>query len=578
MQLIVWFTPSYSRALTASREVAMHFNKIKTMDWNFPKLVILLAVSLLFLVHMLWFVQTPVWYPIRCFLNGLPVTLFFFIPALLWKPLAKPWLLCATVSLLIAAVLAGMHLFYYEATISQQSLFAIFESNLSESAEFIVSQFSLASLTYLIALLALPLTLLCKAMKASRTNDFRASRITAAVLILAACALAASGKLQRLAKDNIPCQIVQSCRAYKQSMDDLERFMAKASTLRAPGVTAESRPVTLVVLIGESSSRHHWGIYGYFRDTTPRLSSMAGELLTFKDAISPFGRTTLSVAAALTCTDVPSVGDIPLVTIFRQAGFETIWISNQSTVDDTNMIVRIISGADRKIYLNKGGDQAYARSYDEKILPVLEEILASPSDTGKRVIFVHTMGSHVNYASRFPEKFEKFIQGDDIQEKPWFTSKAKKYINNYDNSILYTDHIIASVIEKLKNVPGGAVLFFSDHGEEVFDTRNHHGHHDSIESRYYVDIPFLIWLSDSYRSRLTPETETLWKKACSAPFVNDAAPYIMLDICGVSFQTPHMKDSPLSPYFTPAPRIIHGVDYDRRYPGDAGLKEPAPAR
>ena len=561
-----------------AREISMYFNKIKTMNWAYPRLVLLLGASLLFLIHMLWFVQTPVWYPIRCFLNGLPVTLFFFIPALLWKPLAKPWLILGTSLLLVAAVLAGMHLFYYEATISQQSLFAIFESNLSESAEFLLSQFSLTALAYLIALLALPLTLLCRAMKASRQNDIRASRLTAAVLIVAACALAASGKLPRLAKDNIACQIVQSCRAYRQSMDDLERFLARASTLKAPGVSAAPGPVTLIVLIGESSSRHHWGIYGYFRDTTPRLSSMGKELLVFNDAISPFGRTTLSVAAALTCTDVPGVGDLPLVTVFRQAGFETVWISNQSTVDDTNMIVRIISGADRKIYLNKGGDQAYARSYDEKILPVLDEILASPSTTGKRVIFVHTMGSHVNYASRFPEEFKKFPQADDIQEKPWFSSKAKKYINNYDNSILYTDHIIASVIEKLKNVPGGAMLFFSDHGEEVFDTRNHHGHHDSIESRYYVDIPFLIWLSDSYRSGLAPETAALWKKACLLPFVNDAAPYVMLDICGVTFQTPHMKDSPLSPAFIPTPRIINGVDYDARYPGDAGLKEPVPLR
>ena len=557
----------------------MFFSSITHRNYKYLCSVLALGIILLLPVHLLWFAQTPVWYPLRCFLNGLPVTLFFFIPALLWKPLAKPWLTGMTALLLVPAVLAGMHLFYYQATISQQSLFAIFESNLSESAEFLLSQFSLSALLYLLILLLLPLMLLRKALKASREGDFRAARLAAVLLIVAAGLLFASGKLARLAKDNIACQVVKSCQAYRQSVKDLEEYLEKAATLRAPGVVCETQePVTLVVLIGESSSRHHWGLYGYFRNTTPRLSNMKDELFIFDDSISPFGRTTLSVAAALTCTQVPDVGDIPLVTVFRQAGFETVWISNQSTVDDTNMIVRLISGADRKIYLNKGGDQAYARSYDEKILKTLDEILSRNSSTGKRVIFVHTMGSHVNYASRYPDEFDMFTDDDDIIEKPWFTRKAKKYINTYDNSILYTDHIIASVIEKLKTVPGGAMLFFSDHGEEVFDTRSHHGHHDSVASRYYVDIPFLFWLSDSYRATLAADTLSLWEKARTTPFVNDAAPYIILDLCRISFQSPYMKKSPLSPDFSPVPRIIHGVDYDLRYPGKAGLKEPVPSR
>lgn len=132
------------------------------MNWTYPRLVILLAASLLLLVHALWFLQVPVWYPVRCFLNGLPITIFFFIPALLHRRMARPWLIVMTSLLIIPAVFAGMHLFYYEATISQQSLFAIFESNINESVEFVRSQFSLSALFYLLALLALPLTLLYK--------------------------------------------------------------------------------------------------------------------------------------------------------------------------------------------------------------------------------------------------------------------------------------------------------------------------------------------------------------------------------------------------------------------------------
>ncbi len=539
-------------------------------------LIFLLAFSFFLPVHLLWFSQVPVWYPIRCLLNGLPITLFLFIPALLCARISRPWLILMTTLLLIPAVLAGMHLYYYQATISQQSLFAILETNLSESLEFAASQISFGSILYLLVLIGLPLTILRALLRLEPRNS-RTSYVTSGVLIAAALILGLTGKLDRLAKDNIACQLVRSCLAYKASAEDLKNYLAKAATLRAQGVECyRDAPVTLVVLIGESSSRHHWGLYGYHRDTTPKLSALKDELLVFSDAISPFGRTTLSVAASLTCEKVPGIGDIPLTTIFKQAGFETVWISNQSTVDDSNMIVRLVSNADRKIYLNKGGDQAYARSYDEKILPALDEILTSPGAPEKRVIFVHTMGSHVNYGSRFPAEFDRFDDDADIVKKPWFSSKAVKYINDYDNSILYTDHIIASVIERMRSVPGGAVLFYSDHGEEVFDTRKHHGHHNSLASRYYVDIPVTLWLSPSLRAALPEETQELWKFRQDAPFINNAAPYIMLDVCGVRFDTPRMSDSPLSPNFRPAPRILLGHDYDKVYADGKGLKEPVP--
>lgn len=539
-------------------------------------LTILLALSFFLPVHLLWFSQVPVWYPIRCFLNGLPVTLFLFIPALLFNRISRLWLILMTLLLLVPAVLAGMHLYYYQATISQQSLFAIFESNLSESLEFAASQISFGSVLYLLVLIGIPLAVLARLLRI-RPQHCRGTYVTAGILIIVAAVLGVTGKLDRLSKDNLACQLVRSCFAYKAAVADLNEYLAKVASMQAPGVcTLHDNPTTLVVLIGESSSRHHWSLYGYHRNTTPRLDAMQDELLIFRDAISPFGRTTLSVAASLTCAEVPGVGDIPLSTVFKQAGFETIWISNQSTVDDTNMIVRLVSNADRKIYLNKGGDQAYARSYDEKILPVLKQILDEPNAPKKRIIFVHTMGSHVNYGSRFPARFDKFDSNEGITPKPWFSSKAVKYINDYDNSILYTDHIIASVIESIRAVPGGAVLFYSDHGEEVFDTRKHHGHHNSLSSRYYVDIPVVLWLSPSLRATLPPEKNDLWQKRQDTPFINNAAPYIMLDVCGVRFDTPHMDDSPLSPNFCPTPRKLLGHDYDQLYSNGKGLKEPVP--
>lgn len=539
-------------------------------------LVFLLAFALFLPVHLLWFSQTPVWYPLRCLLNGFPITLFLFIPALLCARISRPWLMVMTLLLLIPSVLAGMHLYFYQATLSQQSLFAIFESNLSESWEFLTAQVSLGAVLFLLTLIGLPLALLRRLLRIEPKNT-RGTYAFSAVLIAAVLILMSVGKFERLCRDNLACKLVQSICEYQRTAREVSAYLARCATIRVPNVTTVSNaPITLVVLIGESSNRHHWSLYGYHRPTTPKLDAIRDNLLVFNDAISPFGRTTLSVAAALTCSDVPNTGDIPLTTVFKQAGFETIWISNQSTIDDTNMIVRLVSNADRKIYLNKGGDQQYAHVYDERILPALQSLLSEQNPPKKRIIFIHTMGSHLNYASRYPEHFAFFRSKEGINERPWFDSKSVRYINTYDNSIRYTDHIISEIIQLLAPISGSALLYFSDHGEEIYDTGSHTGHRNSLKSRHYVDIPHLIWLSDTYRATMPKGRLDIWKERQSAPFINNAAPYIMLDLCGVSFDTPHITASPLSPQWKPAPRILLGHDYDKLYSGGRGLTQPIP--
>lgn len=109
------------------------------------------------------------------------------------------------------------------------------------------------------------------------------------------------------------------------------------------------------------------------------------------------------------------------------------------------------------------------------------------------------MGSHVNYASRVPEAFRRFSSTEDIPPRPWRRGRAMGYINDYDNSILYGDTVLADIIELLRTVPNACFLYFSDHGEEVFDTLPQHGHVHELRSRHYLDIPFFIWLSPGYR-------------------------------------------------------------------------------
>ena len=165
----------------------------------------------------------------------------------------------------------------------------------------------------------------------------------------------------------------------------------------------------------------------------------------------------------------------------------------------------------------------------------------------------------MQYKARYPENFESiFYSTDDIPSAPWRTDEAKYLINTYDSSIAYTDSLLGDIIEQLRDVPNSALLYLSDHGEEVYDTRDYMGHDFMLSSRHIVDIPFLLWISPSYRNMRARDVEQ-WRQWTERPSVSDTLCYI------------------LSVDFQPAPRVLMGEDYDLKFSlsGDAG-EQPIP--
>ena len=74
-------------------------------------------------------------------------------------------------------------------------------------------------------------------------------------------------------------------------------------------------------------------------------------------------------------------------------------------------------------------------------------------------------------------------------------------VNAYDNSIRYTDGFLSRLIHMLeKQQIDAAMLYTSDHGEDIFDDSRHLFLHASpVPSYYQLHVPFLIWMSDNYR-------------------------------------------------------------------------------
>lgn len=252
-----------------------------------------------------------------------------------------------------------------------------------------------------------------------------------------------------------------------------------------------------IFIIGETGRAINWNLYGYERETNPKLKSIESELMIFKDVLTQSNTTHKSVPMLLSASSAEDYGRIykekSIITAFKEAGFRTSYFSNQRY--NRSFIDLFGSEADVNVYKKENVPDS-ANVSDDTLLELVAQELAN-KDVKKKFIVLHTYGSHFNYQERYPAS-DAFFKPDSV------TSAKPKYrdilINAYDNSIRYTDDFIYKVINMAKEQGGlSAVLYTSDHGEDIFDDdRNLFLHASPLPSLQQIYVPYVIWLSDDY--------------------------------------------------------------------------------
>lgn len=116
------------------------------------------------------------------------------------------------------------------------------------------------------------------------------------------------------------------------------------------------------------------------------------------------------------------------------------------------------------------------------------------------------------------------------------------------------------------------LVYFSDHGEEVFDYRNRMGREYATLNRnimkYQYDVPFMVWCSDVFKAK-NPETVKAIEHAVDRPFVIDNVCNMLFGIAEI--ETPFYRDSLnlISPDYKCSERFINGVSYEKiRFSGN----------
>jgi KDO II ethanolaminephosphotransferase len=255
--------------------------------------------------------------------------------------------------------------------------------------------------------------------------------------------------------------------------------------------------LVVVVVIGESARSSNFGLLGYERPTTPLLATEKN-LVAFK-AASCNTSTKLSLACMFVRPQAvverglqaPQVLEGTVFSVFKKLGFSVELFAMQSEVWFYNSLktdfykVREVIAADPA---NRGK-------------PVLDSILVTELQAsmakypnGRQVIVLHTKGSHFSYASRYPREFARYqpeCSGVDSA-----CTKAE-LINAYDNSVLYTDTFLHSLMQSLSGKKA-VLIYTSDHGESIDENRHFHATPKPLAPPEQLDVPLMFWASEPY--------------------------------------------------------------------------------
>lgn len=295
----------------------------------------------------------------------------------------------------------------------------------------------------------------------------------------------------------------------------------------------DAAPRVFVYIVGETARAANFSLYGYNKETNPELKKE--DIVVFKNMTSCGTSTAISLPCMFSSQSqkhfkVSSTGYVQnLMDIIQASGYDVFWKDND---DGCKEVCNRVPNIDAK----KGNKQPYCFSkycQDDILLDGLEERIAAISkDT---VIVLHTMGSHgPTYYKRYPKAFDKFKPTCDKSDLP--QCNQNEIINTYDNTILYTDYVVASVIRILKNYPqyASAVLYVSDHGESLGENNLYlHGLPYAIAPKEQKQIPMIWWLSDKIKQDVDLDMTKLTNKAATDSYSHDNLFHSILHILSI---------------------------------------------
>lgn len=296
-------------------------------------------------------------------------------------------------------------------------------------------------------------------------------------------------------------------------------WFKKPSRLEVVGLDAKrlstgsgDKPTLFVIVVGETARAADFGLDGYARQTTPQLAKL--DVINYPQATSCGTATATSVPcmfSPMARQEYKSSQHMEsLLDVAQRAGVPVLWKDNNSGC----------KGACDRVQYEDLSQQKNPRwchdgeCFDEIMLEGLDQQLVNHK--GDLLLVLHQKGSHgPAYYQRYPKEFAKFspvCQTNKLQE-----CSQEAIANAYDNTILYTDHFLARVIDLLKQQQSHyntAMWYMSDHGESLGENNLYlHGAPYAFAPETQTHIPMVQWISDGFAAQSKLDLNCLRQRA-----------------------------------------------------------------
>lgn len=447
---------------------------------------------------------------VKDYLRTVPAVALVSIPLGAFPQLARGYVVALHAVFMWLVVMEIGHIYLFGARMGLNTFYSLFVTNARETVEYIRNNQTKAQWALILSIYILPFAALLRV----RPVVFEPP-LTRGVF-LAACALLALPFLRNLMKRvekqkagyvlNPFVSVFYHYFLYRRRYGALKRQIAEHAAPRFEGFSSEvpnDVRETYVVCIGESSNSMHHSYAGYPRHTN-EFTDALGDVLDIAGVEAQYAQTLPSLEKTITFATDSEPEKLfqrgSIVDYFKDAGFKVFWLSNQYALEDT-AITAMAGHADTVKCLNFSAMKGFETAgYDGTLLPEFARVLEDPAP--KKAVFLHMIGSHSAYVNRYPAEF-RFFQGVP-PGKDGLSAAAMDLVNSYDDSIRYTDWVIAELVKKLRERGGEDaefLLYFSDHGEDCYDTTSVKMlGHSQLANAPMRAVPLQIWLSPSLKA------------------------------------------------------------------------------
>ena len=300
-------------------------------------------------------------------------------------------------------------------------------------------------------------------------------------------------------------------------------------------IDSSDSPLNIVVIIGESHSSTHSALYGYDKPNQPLLTKMVADssLFVFDSPVASELHTIECLEHMIGTYDGEKDKNwyecLTFLEVANLAGYKTVWLSNQSAKGfHENPITKIAEYCNEVEFTNDGIHKR--KEFDEELFPIIDKHLTPDIKT---LTVIHLQGSHIDYNQRSPQAYKHFTADD--YDLP--TAKQKDVIAAYDNSVLYNDYVVSTIMKKYSS--GDAiVIYLSDHGQDLFQSSSdffgHAKPNNAASAKAALAVPFYVYLSPEFK-RLHPQLTARIESSTHTPPHLTNLIYTLMDLMGCSF-------------------------------------------